>query len=120
MLGHALADSRQLLQFVRIFRQLLDRFVHSGNKLRGFLIAAVAAANSAIDVEELRGVAEYAGNALVVHKFRDYKPIGCDRGGQGSKRGKVPAVNKSRQRESLCRQETWRGEIYPLGFCTLA
>ncbi len=31
MLGHALADARQLFQLVGSFRQFLDRFVHSGN-----------------------------------------------------------------------------------------
>src|SRR5258708_18979378 len=67
MLGHALDYSWQFLQLVRVFRQILDGFVHSGNQLRGFLVTAIAPNDGAVDLEELRGVAKDAGNRLVVH-----------------------------------------------------
>src|SRR5437879_8304520 len=67
MLGHALADSGELLQLIRVFRQLLNRLMHSGNQFGGFFITAIAADNCTVNLEELRRVAKDAGDRLVVH-----------------------------------------------------
>src|SRR5712671_3296171 len=109
MLGHALADAGQLLQLVRVFGQFLDRFVHSGNQLRGFLVTAIAPNDGAVDFKELRGVAKDAGDRLVVHvaiirlSERDRKEVESRRcGSEVFKMAKQKAGKAGR----LCRRET--------------
>ena len=74
MLGHAVADPRQLFQLFRFLDELLDGFRQAVDQFGGFLVAAITANNRAVDFEELRRLPQHAGNLFVVHSGKNYKP----------------------------------------------
>ena len=65
--GHALADARKLLEFFCVLGKLRDGFGEPVDELGGFFVAAVAADDGAVNFKELRGLAQDAGDLLVVH-----------------------------------------------------
>ena len=67
VLGHAVADAGQFGELGGIERQLLDRFRNAGDQLGGFFVAAIAADDRAIDFEQLRGLAQDAGDFTIIH-----------------------------------------------------
>src|SRR2546425_5369071 len=67
VLGHALADAGQFFEFFGVLGELRDGFGEPVDEFGGLFVAAVAADDGAIDFKELRGLAQDAGNLLVVH-----------------------------------------------------
>ena len=67
VLDHALADAGQFFELFRRCDEHCHRVGQGFDQFRGFLVAAVAADDGAINFEQLRGFAEYAGNLFVVH-----------------------------------------------------
>src|SRR5260370_4831924 len=82
VLDHAIADSRQLFQLFRFLDELLDGFRQAIDQFRGLLIAAITADDGAVNFEELRRFAQYAGNLFVVHAG-DYRAIPRRKKGEG-------------------------------------
>src|SRR5712664_167194 len=80
MLDHAVADSRKLFKFSWLLDELLNGFRQAVDQFGGLLVAAVSADDGAINFQELRGFAKYAGDLFVVH---DEEIISPDRGSYG-------------------------------------
>jgi len=67
MLGHAIADARELLQLFHVFRDFLDAVAEAIEKFGGAFVAAKAVVHRAIDFEELGGFAQDAGDFAIFH-----------------------------------------------------
>ena len=67
MIDHALADAGEFEKFFRSGDELFDGLREAFDEFGGFFVGAVAADDGAIDFEELRGFAEDASDAFVVH-----------------------------------------------------
>jgi hypothetical protein len=79
MRRHPVADPRELFQFLWILNKLLDGLRKPIDKLRGLLIAAVAPDDGAINFQELRRLAQDAGNLFVVQGGLIISPISSRR-----------------------------------------
>ncbi len=65
--GHAVADAGQFGELFGVLGELFDRLGEAGDQLGGALVAAVAANLRAIYLQQLRRLAEDAGDFTVVH-----------------------------------------------------
>ncbi len=75
VLGHAFADARKFLELFRIAGHDFDRFGQAGDQFGGFLITAVAPDDGAVDLQQLRGLAQNARDLPVFHgSLRLYSP----------------------------------------------
>ena len=74
VLGQAVADAGQFLEFFGVERQLLDRFGNAGDQLGGFFVTAVAADDGAVDFQQVRGLAQDARDFTIFHEA----PVACD------------------------------------------
>src|SRR2546421_5366384 len=80
--------------------------MHSGDELRGLFIAAIAADDCAINFQELRGIAQNASDALIVHawiiKRRDeIETVSRNRGSTKKAGGGAPAAGQNFEREAM-------------------
>ncbi len=75
VLGHAFADARKFLELFRIAGHDFDRFGQAGDQFGGFLITAVAPDDGAVDLQQLRGLAQNARDLPIFHgSLRLYSP----------------------------------------------
>ncbi len=67
MFDHAVADSRQLFQLLRLLHHLLDRLGQGIDQFRGFFVAAVTPDDRPVNFQELRRLPQDSCNLFVVH-----------------------------------------------------
>ncbi len=72
MLGHVLADAGQLTKFLGILANVFDALVQAVKELGHFFVAAIAPDDGAVNLEQLRCLAQNSGDFFVFHFF----PIG--------------------------------------------
>ena len=65
--GHAFADAGELFELFRLTRHGLDGFGKAGDQFGGFLIAAIAADDGAVDLQQLCGLAQNARDLPILH-----------------------------------------------------
>ena len=67
MLDHAVANSRQFLQLLRLFHHLLNRLGQAIDQLRSLFVASVTPDDRAVNFQKLRRLSQYSRNLFVVH-----------------------------------------------------
>ena len=67
MLGHAFTDAGERLEFFGIAGDDFYGFGKAGDQFGGFLIAAITADDGAVDLQQLRGLAQNARNLSILH-----------------------------------------------------
>ncbi len=73
VLGHSFADAGKLFELFRIGGDDFDRFGQAGDQFGGFLITAIAADDGAVDLQQLRGLAQDARDLPILHaSLRDF------------------------------------------------